>query len=78
LLSCCGRFLYHRAVLELCEHFVSLHSLTIETAPLVALMSASSSPRVTQEAEVESPVAAAAHGDPELAGLEARLANLMR
>jgi hypothetical protein len=31
-----------------------------------------------QDAEVEAPVAAAAQGDPELAGLEARLANLKR
>jgi hypothetical protein len=32
----------------------------------------------TQDAEVEAPVAVAAQGDPELAGLEARLANLKR
>ena len=66
-------------VVELCEHFVSLHSLTIETAPPRCPRAfASSSSCVTQEAEVEAPVAAAAQGDPELAGLEARLANLKR
>ena len=87
LLSFRGRFLYHLAVLELCNSaavntlFLCIRS-PLKPCPLVALSFASSFasslPCVKQDAEVEAPVAAAAQGDPELAGLEARLANLKR